>query len=110
MPRGRLIGVDETANLVDKGIGNETIYLRGDFTVTAARDNRAILRARQSLTDRLLNRGNARVIVEYPRGTATPREGESFQRFTERPFQIVDVRRGVDGQINVYAREVTAGE
>jgi len=110
MPRGRLIGVDETANLVDKGIGNETIYLRGDFTVTAARDNRAILRARQSLTDRLLNRGNARVIVEYPRGTATPREGESFQRFTERPFQIVDVRRGLDGQINVYAREVTAGE
>src|SRR5215469_5320022 len=67
MPRGRLIGVDETANLVDKGIGNETIYLRGDFTVTAARDNRAILRPRQSLTDRLLNRGNARIIVEYPR-------------------------------------------
>ena len=110
MPRGRLIAVDETANLVDKGIGNETIYLRGDFTVTAARDNRAILRARQSLTDRLLNRGNARIIVEYPRGTPTPREGESFQRFTDRPFQIVDVRRGADGQINVYVREVTVTE
>src|SRR5262249_35799337 len=105
MPRGRLIAVDETANLVDKGIGNETIYLRGDFTVTAARDNRAILRARQSLTDRLLNRGNARIIVEYPRGTFAPREGESFQRFTDRPFQIVDVRRGADGQMNVYVRE-----
>ena len=110
MPRGRLIAVDETANLVDKGIGNETIYLRGDFTVTAARDNRAILRARQSLTDRLFNRGNARIIVEYPRGTPTPRDGESFQRFTDRPFQIVDVRRGADGQINIYVREVTTVE
>ncbi|PWT82576.1 MAG: hypothetical protein C5B58_07970 [Acidobacteria bacterium] len=110
MPRGRLIGMDETPNLIDKGVGNETIYLRGDFTVTAARDNRAILRARQSLTDRLLNRGNARIIVEYPRGTPTPREGESFQRETERPFQIVDVRKGADGQINVYVREVTTEE
>jgi hypothetical protein len=110
MPRGRLIGMDETQNLVDKGIGNETIYLRGDFTVTAARDNRAILRPRQSLTDRLLNRGNARIIVEYPRGTPTPREGESFQREVERPFQIVDVRKGADGQINVYVREVTTEE
>src|SRR6516162_7981231 len=107
MPRGRLIGVDETTGLVDKGIGNETIYLRGDFVVTAARDNRAILRVRQSLTDRLLNRGNARIIVEYPRGAPAPREGESFQRATERPFQIVDVRKGADGQINVYVREVT---
>jgi len=107
MPRGRLVGVDETTGLVDKGVGNETIYLRGDFVVTAARDNRAILRARQSLTDRLLNRGNARVIVEYPRGIPVPREGENFQRATERPFQIVDVRKGADGQINVYVREVT---
>jgi hypothetical protein len=60
------------------------------------------------LTDRLLNRGNARIIVEYPRGIPAPREGESFQRATERPFQIVDVRKGADGQINVYVREVTA--
>ena len=83
------------------------IYLRGDFTVTAARENRAILRAKQSLTDRLLNRGNARVIVEYPLGAPTPREGENFQRTTERPFQVVDVRKGADGQINVYVKEVT---
>jgi hypothetical protein len=110
MPRGRLVSVDETANLADKGVGNETIYLHGDFTVTAARDNRAILRARQSLTDRLLNRGNARIIVEYPRGAPTPGEGESFQRAADRPFQIVDIRRGADGQINIYVREVTRGE
>jgi hypothetical protein len=107
MPRGRLFSVDETANLADKGVGNETIYLRGSFTVTAARDNRAILRARQSLTDRLFNRGNARIIVEYPRGAPTPQEGENFERTGDRPFQIVDVRRAADGQVNIYVREVT---
>jgi hypothetical protein len=110
MPRGRLLDVDQTTELADKGIGNATIYLRGDFTVTAARDNRAVLRPHQSLADHVLNRGNARIIVEYPRGTPTPREGENFQRATDRPFQIVDVRRGADGQVNIYVREVTSAE
>jgi hypothetical protein len=110
MPRGRLLDVDQTTELADKGIGNTTIYLRGDFTVTAARDNRAVLRPHQSLADHVLNRGNARIIVEYPRGIPTPREGETFQRATDRPFQIVDVRRGADGQVNIYVREVTSGE
>jgi hypothetical protein len=110
MPRGRLLDVDQTADLASKGVGSETIYLRGDFTVTAARDNRAVLRPRQSLTDRVLNRGNARIIAEFPRGVPAPREGESFQRAPDRPFQIVDVRRGADGQVNIYVREVTSAE
>ncbi len=110
MPRGRLLDVDQTTDLADKGIGNTTIYLRGDFTVTAARENRAVLRPHQSLADHVLNRGNARIIVEYPRGAPTPREGENFQRATDRPFQIVDVRRGADGQVNIYVREVTSTE
>jgi hypothetical protein len=110
MPRGRLLDVDQTTDLADKGIGNTTIYLRGDFTVTAARENRAVLRPHQSLADHVLNRGNARIIVEYPRGAPTPREGENFQRATDRPFQIVDVRRGADGQVNIYVREVTSAE
>jgi len=110
MPRGRLLDVDQTTELADKGIGNATIYLRGDFTVTAARDNRAVLRPRQSLADHVLNRGSARIIVEYPRGIPTPREGETFLRATDRPFQIVDVRHGADGQVNIYVREVTSAE
>ena len=110
MPRGRLLDVDQTTELAEKGIGNATIYLRGDFTVTAARENRVVLRPRQSLADHVLNRGNARIIVEYPRGTPTPREGETFQRATDRPFQIEDVRRGADGQVNIYVREVTLVE
>jgi hypothetical protein len=107
MPRGRLLDVDQTADLADRGIGEDTVYLKGDFTVTAARDNRAILRPRQSLADRVMNRGKARVIAEFPRGTNLPQEGQNFQRSSDRPFAITDVRRGADGQVNIYVREVT---
>jgi hypothetical protein len=110
MPRGRLLDVDQTTDLADIGVGGATIYLRGDFTVTAVRDNRAVLRPRLSIADHIFNRGNARVIVEYQRGSPTPREGDNFQRGSSRPFQIVDVRRGADGQVNIYAREVTIEE
>jgi hypothetical protein len=110
MPRGRLLDVDQTSDLADKGVGGGTMYLRGDFTVTAVRENRAVLRPRQSFADHVFNRGNARIIVEYQRGSPTPREGDNFQRGSTRPFQIVDVRRGADGQVNIYAREVTSEE
>jgi hypothetical protein len=110
MPRGRLLDVDQTTELANKGLGNATMYLRGDFIVTAVRENRAVLRPRQSFADHLFNRGNARIIVEYLRGTPTPREGDNFQRGSNRPFQIVDVRRGADGQVNIYAREITSPE
>ena len=78
MPHGHLLDVDQTSELADRGIGNETLYLRGDFMVTAARENPVVLRPRQSLANRVLNGGNARIIGEYPRGLPTPREGESF--------------------------------
>lgn len=110
MPRGRLLDVQQTSELVERGLGSEPMYLRGDFSVTAARENRAVLRPRQSLAERVLGRGNARIIVEYPRGLVAPAEGESFQRDAERPFQVVDVRRGADGQVNIYVREVTTTE
>ena len=110
MPRGRLLDVQQTSELAERGLGAEPMYLRGDFSVTAARENRAVLRPKQSLAERMLGRGNARIIVEYPRGLSAPAEGETFQRDAERPFQVVDVRRGADGQVNIYVREVTTTE
>jgi hypothetical protein len=110
MPRGRLLDVQQTSELAERGLGTEPMYLRGDFSVTAARENRAVLRPKQSLAERMLGRGNARIIVEYPRGLSAPEEGESLQRGAERPFQVVDVRRGADGQVNIYVREVTTTE
>jgi hypothetical protein len=108
MPRGRLFGVDQASDLADRDLGRDPLYLHGEFVVTAARENRAVLRPKQSLADRMLNRGNTRVIVEVPRGLPTPQEGQEIQRSGERPFQIVNVRHGADGQLNVFVREITS--
>jgi hypothetical protein len=101
-PRGRLIDAGQGSTLADQGIGTDPIYLRGDFTVTAARENRAVLRPKQSGSE------NVRIIVEFPKGLPVPQEGDSMGRAADRPFQIVDVRRGADGQLNIYVREITA--
>jgi hypothetical protein len=101
-PRGRLMDVGQSSTLADQGIGTDPLYLRGDFTVTAARENRAVLRPRQTGNE------NVRIIVEFPKGLVVPQEGDSVGRAADRPFQIVDVRRGADGQLNIYVREITA--
>ena len=106
MPRGRLFDVNQTVELADKGIGTEPIYLRGEFTVTAARENRAVLRPREP--GAASEGTSTRIIVEFPRGVTVPKEGESVQRANDRPFQILDVRKGADGQVNIYVREITA--
>jgi hypothetical protein len=109
MPRGRLFDVNQTAELADKGIGTDPVYLRGDFTVTAARENRAVLRPKTQNGGEA-DRAGTRVIVEFPRGIDVPKEGDVVQRAGDRPFQIVDVRRGADGQMNIYVREITVGQ
>jgi hypothetical protein len=101
-PRGRLIEPSQSSSLADQGIGSDPIYLRGDFTVTAARENRAVLRPKQTGNE------NVRIIVEFPKGLPVPQEGDAVGRAADRPFQIVDVRRGADGQVNIYVREITA--
>jgi hypothetical protein len=99
----------EMAGLADRGTSGERIYLRGQFVVTASSEGRAVLRSQKSLTSLLKpGSGSTRVIVEFPAGVTPPAEGSSFSRDEQRPFQITDVRRGADGQINVYVREVTS--
>jgi hypothetical protein len=70
--------------------------------VTAARENRAVLRPKQGGSE------NVRIIAEFPKGLPVPQEGDSVGRAADRPFQIVDIRRGADGQVNIYVREITA--
>ena len=48
-----------------------------------------------------------RVIVEFPAGSIPLTEGDAISRDNLRPFQITSVKRGDDGQVNIYAREVT---
>ncbi len=110
MPRGRLLGLSDAAELADRGTGGERLYLRGNFVVTAARDNRAVLRSNSTLGNvigSVTKQQQTRIIVEYPSGSATPKEKENFSRDEMRPFEIRDIKRSSDGQVNIYVREVT---
>ena len=104
MPRGRLIALADAAELADRGgTGGERLYLRGNFVVTAARDSRAVLRA----SNRLGRKPSIRVIVDFPAGSTPPQEHSEVTRDHLRPFEIREIRRGSDGQINIFAREIT---
>ncbi|MEI8294758.1 MAG: hypothetical protein WCG66_12395, partial [bacterium] len=105
MPRGRLVAVADLAEIAKRGTAGDRLYLQGNFNVTAAGGDRAVLRAPQRgfgpRTD------NVRIIVQFPVGMVTPGEGSSVSRDGRRPFQIMDVKESPGGQVNVYVREVT---
>jgi len=108
MPRGRVILPSDAAPLAESGLGGERLYLRGNFVVTASEENRAVLRPQSGVLSALLRQSSGtRVIVEYPSGFEPPAEGSTLVRDDNRPFMITDVRRGADGQINLYVREIT---
>ncbi|MEX1118337.1 MAG: hypothetical protein WEB60_06025, partial [Terrimicrobiaceae bacterium] len=110
MPRGRLLGVQDAPDLADRGTSGERIYLQGSFVVTASGPNRAVLRSQAAVTESLGIKGKTssiRIIAEFPTGAKPPSEGSTFSRDSKRPFQITEVRRSADGQVNVYVREVT---
>lgn len=110
VPRGRLIQPGDAPELADRGLGGERLYLRGQFIVTASGENRAVLRPQGGGFAGFgkSTQGSTRIIVEFPVGAQPPSEGATFSRNEDRPFQVTDIRRGADGQINVYVREVTA--
>jgi hypothetical protein len=113
MPRGRLANVPDMPALAGRGVSGERVYLQGNFVVTAAGQNRAVLRPQSPVTENLgigERTSNTRVIVEFPAGARPPTEGATFSRDSRRPFLITDVRKGADGQVNVYVREVTRPE
>ena len=110
MPRGRLLNIPDMTEIAGRDVSGERIYLQGNFVVTASGQNRAVLRSQGAIAENLGlggKTGNTRVIVEYPTGDRPPAEGDTFSRDSRRPFLITDVRKGADGQVNVYVREVT---
>ena len=107
MPRGRLVTPNDMTEIAKKGTGGERIYLQGNFNVTAAGGDRAVLRPPQRAIGFGARNDNVRIIVQYPNGMSAPAEGSSIARDATRPFQIMDVRESPGGQINVYVREVT---
>ncbi|MDB6155848.1 MAG: hypothetical protein JWL90_4301 [Chthoniobacteraceae bacterium] len=105
-PPGRHITPPEAASIADRGDLGERVYLRGQFLVTAAGEGKAVLRPQAGADAK---RGTpTRIIVEYPAGSVPPSEGTSFARDEARAFEVRDIRRGADGELNIYVREVTS--
>ena len=108
MPAGRLVGVSDLNEVADHGTAGERYYLKGQFVVNFAEANRAVLRPRSKLPTKVFNLSNAntRVIVEFPAGYPTPTQGSTVTRDAARPYEITEVRRDSEGQINVFVREI----
>jgi len=111
MPRGRLVQSGDSEEMASRGIGGERHYLQGRFAVTASGNGRVVLRPQGAIAGVPMGPSSrVRIIVDFPPGSINPSEGAVISRDSMRPFQITSVKRGDDGQINVYAREVTRGQ
>jgi hypothetical protein len=109
MPLGRLIATGDLNDVADHGLAGERIYLKGQFVVNFADANKAVLRPRTTLTSKVLHFGggsSTRIIVEFPRGYTPPAQGAVINRDEARPYEITEVRKQEDGQLNVFVREI----
>jgi hypothetical protein len=109
MPLGRLIATGDLNDVADRGLAGERIYLKGQFVVNFADANKAVLRPRTTLTSKVLHFGggsSTRIIVEFPRGYTPPPQGAVVNRDETRPYEITEVRKQEDGQLNVFVREI----
>lgn len=107
MPRGRLVGMKTARELTPTELTGQRMYLRGDFTVTAAVGNSAVMRSAASDPD---GAPNTRIVVQYPANSQSPQQGATVSRGADRPFLVTNVRKSADGQVNIYVREVTTAE
>src|SRR6266511_3023237 len=109
MPLGRLIGTGDLRDVADHSLAGERVYLKGQFVVNFSDANRAVLRPRTKLTDKVLHFGagsSTRIIVEFPAGYTPPQQGAVVSRDEMRPYEITEVRKQEDGQLNVFVREI----
>src|SRR3954464_10457593 len=109
MPLGRLIATGDLNDVAGHGVAGERICLKGQFVVNFADANKAVLRPRTTLTSKVLHFGggsSTRIIVEFPRGYTPPPQGAVVNRDETRPFEITEVRKQEDGQLNVFVREI----
>jgi len=110
MPLGRLIGTGDLRDVAERGLAGERVYLKGQFVVNFSDANRAVLRPRTKLTDKVLHLGgggsSTRIVVEFPAGYTPPQQGAVVNRDELRPFEITEVRKQDDGQLNVFVREI----
>lgn len=109
MPAGRLINTGDLRDVADRGLAGERVYLRGQFVVNFTESNRAVLRPKNNVAESVLRLGapsSTRIIVEFPSGYTPPTQGSTVTRDEARPYEITEVRKQSDGQLNVFVREI----
>nr|MBA3387253.1 hypothetical protein [Chthoniobacterales bacterium] len=109
MPAGRLITTNDLRDVAERGLAGERVYLRGQFVVNFAESNRAVLRPKNGMAQTMLHFGapsSTRIIVEFPAGYSPPAQGATVNRDEARPYEITEVRKQSDGQLNVFVREI----
>jgi hypothetical protein len=109
MPVGRLITPSDLSDVAERGLAGERVYLKGQFVVNFAESNRAVLRPKSNMTESVLRLGapsSTRIIVEFPAGVPPPAQGAVVSRDEARPYEITEVRKQSDGQLNVFVREI----
>ena len=94
--------------MADHGLTGERTYPKGQFVVNFADATKAVLRPRSRMPDSVfLTGGNStRISREYPTGYVPPKPGSVVSRDEVRPLEITEVRKQVDGQLDVLAREI----
>ncbi len=104
-PSGRMLDPAGLREVASNGLRGERVYLTGQFVVNFADANRAVLRPTTGQGGGGPAR-NLRVIVDYPAGAPLPDPGSTLSRDDARPYEITEVRRQSDGQLNVFVREI----
>jgi hypothetical protein len=107
-PVGKLLDNAGLREIATNGTRGERSYLKGQFVVNFADANRAVLRpvdGRGGPNPDGLGR-NVRIIVDYPAGAPLPEPGSTLDRDATRPYEVTEVRRQSDGQLNVFVREI----
>ena len=102
VPPGHTLSLADATSL--EATPSARTYLQGNFVVNAKNGSRIVLRSRP------VGGGAAipavRVIVEYGNGMLAPEEGTNIDPGRNSAFEIRDVRKGADGELNIYAREI----
>src|SRR5207248_8582726 len=96
-------------DVADHGLAGERVYLKGQFVVNFSDANKAVLRPRAKLTDKVLHLGggsSTRIVVEFPNGYTPPAQGAVFFFKQQTAYEITEVRKQEDGQLNVFVREI----
>lgn len=110
MPVGRLIQTSDLSDLAVHGLAGERVYLRGQFVVNFTESSRAVMRPKTRLSDAVLHPlgggQSVRIVVEFPAGRTPPSRGTTVNRDEARPYEITEVRKQSDGQLNVFVREI----